>query len=158
MSGDKYAVDWRRRATQYQGLIEQFERVRADLLKRRSKASRFEQLSIDERLEANDRTLKAVREELSVAQAQIERLLLASGAGLHNSQRSPTSAAKPAPSEPSKPLRNVYTAEQFASEILCGHHTTAWVQRMCRVRRIKTVGTRPWLIPMSEALAHINGK
>ena len=155
MSGDKYAVDWRRRATQYQGLIDQFERVRTDLLKRRGKASKAEQVTIDERLEVNDRTLKSVREELSVAQAQIERLLLASGAGLRSRQHS---AAKPKSTQPSQPLRNVYTAEQFATEILCGNHTTAWVQRMCRVRRIKTVGTRPWLIPMSEALTYINGK
>lgn len=55
-------------------------------------------------------------------------------------------------------LRNVYSAEQFASEILCGHHTAKWVQRECRFRRIKTVARRPYLIPQSEAVRFINPK
>ncbi len=158
MAADKYAVDWRRRVTQYKGLVEQFERVRSELLKRRNKASRAEQAAIDERLELNDRTLASVREELTAAEAQVERLLLASGVGLRSRPAASAFAEMPTIAGSKKPLRNVYTAEQFAKEVLGGNHTTAWVQRMCRVRRIKTVGTRPWLIPMSEALTYINGR
>jgi hypothetical protein len=54
-------------------------------------------------------------------------------------------------------LRNVYTVQQFVTEILCGKHSPKWVRRMCRARRIKFVATRPWLIPMSEAIRFING-
>ena len=53
-------------------------------------------------------------------------------------------------------LRNVYSAEQFAGEILCGLHTTKWVQRQCKARRIRVVGRRPYLIPQSEAARFIN--
>jgi hypothetical protein len=54
-------------------------------------------------------------------------------------------------------LRNVYTAEQFASEILCGNRHPKWVQRMCRAKQIKSVARDPWLIPQAEALRFING-
>ena len=53
-------------------------------------------------------------------------------------------------------LRNVYSAEQFAAEILCGHHTAKWVQRQCKARQIRVVGRRPYLIPQSEAARFIN--
>ena len=58
--------------------------------------------------------------------------------------------------KPSKDLRSVYSAEQFAVEILGGHHTAKWVQRQCRERRIRVVGRRPYLIPQSEAVRFIN--
>lgn len=54
-------------------------------------------------------------------------------------------------------IRNIYTAEQFAAEILCGNRSTEWVQDECRAKRIKAVARRPYLIPQSEALRFING-
>ncbi len=53
-------------------------------------------------------------------------------------------------------LRTVYSAEQFATEILQGHRTARWVADECRYKRIKTVGARPWMIPRSEALRFIS--
>jgi len=58
--------------------------------------------------------------------------------------------------QPSQPLRNVYTCEEFAAEILCRNHTAQWVRIQCRAKRIKTVARRPWLIPQSEAARFIN--
>lgn len=55
-------------------------------------------------------------------------------------------------------LRNVYTAEQFATEILCGNRSVEWVQDMCRAKRIKTVARKPYLIPQSEAIRFISPK
>lgn len=60
-------------------------------------------------------------------------------------------------------LRNVYTCEQFAAEILCGQHHPDWVRGQCRrgmKKRggIRTVGKRPWLIPQSEAIRFISPK
>lgn len=55
-------------------------------------------------------------------------------------------------------LRNVYTAEQFAAEILCGNRSVEWVQDQCRAKRIKWVARKPYMIPQSEALRFINGK
>ena len=53
-------------------------------------------------------------------------------------------------------LRNVYSAEQFAAEILCGQRSVEWVQDQCRMRRIKTVARRPWMIPQIEAVRFVN--
>jgi hypothetical protein len=55
-------------------------------------------------------------------------------------------------------LRNVYTCEQFATEVLCGNRSTEWVQDMCKARRIKHVARRPYLIPQSEAVRFITVK
>jgi len=56
---------------------------------------------------------------------------------------------------PNPPLRNVYSVEEFAAEILCGKRGAEWVRIQCRTKRIKTVTRRPWLIPQSEAARFI---
>lgn len=48
-------------------------------------------------------------------------------------------------------LRNVYTCEQFAAEILCGNRSVEWVQDQCAAKKIKWVAKRPYIIPQSEA-------
>ncbi len=53
-------------------------------------------------------------------------------------------------------LRNVYSVEEFRSEVLGGHRTAQWVQQQCRKKRIRTVARRPYLIPQSEAARFIN--
>lgn len=53
-------------------------------------------------------------------------------------------------------LRPVYTAPQFAEEILGGNHTARWVREQCRVFAIKSVGRKPLLIPRSEAQRFMN--
>ena len=58
--------------------------------------------------------------------------------------------------QPTQPLRNVYTCEEFRTEILCGKRTAEWVQDQCRAKRIKTVARKPYLIPQSEAARFIN--
>jgi hypothetical protein len=59
--------------------------------------------------------------------------------------------AVPAPA----PLRNVYTVEQFAAEVLQGNRHANWVRSECKAKRIKAVARRPWLIPQSEAVRFI---
>lgn len=51
------------------------------------------------------------------------------------------------------PLRNVYTAQQFATEVLCGNRSTEWVQDQCAKRNggIRWVARKPYLIPRTEA-------
>ena len=56
------------------------------------------------------------------------------------------------------PLRTVYTAEQFAAEILGGNRTREWVCDQCAAKRIKWVARKPYLIPQSEALRFISPK
>lgn len=53
-------------------------------------------------------------------------------------------------------LRNVYTPEQFASEILCGNRKADWVRDQCKAKKIKAIARHPWLIPQSEAIRFIN--
>ena len=53
-------------------------------------------------------------------------------------------------------LRPVYSAAEFAAEILDGKRSVEWVQDECRAKRIKAVGRRPWLIPQSEAIRFTN--
>lgn len=53
-------------------------------------------------------------------------------------------------------LRNVYTTEQFASDVYCGNRTAEWVRKECRRKRIRTVARHPYLIPQSEALRVIS--
>lgn len=55
-------------------------------------------------------------------------------------------------------LRPVYTARQFADEVLGGNHGPIWVRRQCKRRRISVVARRPYLIPQSEALRFIAPK
>jgi hypothetical protein len=74
MPADKYVL--RRRATKYVTLLAQFERVKADLLKRRATASGAEMAKIEDRLQLNELTLKSVREELRATKEEIERLEL----------------------------------------------------------------------------------
>lgn len=52
-------------------------------------------------------------------------------------------------------LRNVYTCEQFAAEVLEGNRHPNWVRTQCQRKKIKTVAKHPWLIPQSEALRFI---
>lgn len=52
-------------------------------------------------------------------------------------------------------LRNVYTCEEFAKEVLCEKRTANWVRNQCHAKRIKTVGGKPYMIPQSEALRFI---
>lgn len=53
-------------------------------------------------------------------------------------------------------LRNVYTCEQFAAEVLCGNRHPNWVRDQIKKRKIKAMGGKPYMIPMSEALRFIN--
>lgn len=53
-------------------------------------------------------------------------------------------------------LRNVYTVEQFATEVLGGSRLPAWVRKQCRLKEIEVVASRPYLIPQSEAVKFIN--
>ena len=53
-------------------------------------------------------------------------------------------------------LRPVYSVSEFSAEILGGHRSEEWVRIQCKAKRIKTVTTRPYLIPQSEALRFIN--
>lgn len=57
-------------------------------------------------------------------------------------------------------MRKVFSCEEFAAEVLEGKRTVEWVRDECRVRRIKTVRARPYLIPQSEAwkFIHPDGK
>ena len=55
------------------------------------------------------------------------------------------------------PLRNVYTAEQFAAEVLGGNLSAYWVREQVRAKKIKSITRRPVLIPMSEAQRMITG-
>jgi hypothetical protein len=64
-----------------------------------------------------------------------------------------TPATAPAPA-----LRNVYTAEEFAAEILCGNRQPNWVRNQIKARQIKVVASKPYLIPQAEAARFINGK
>jgi hypothetical protein len=56
---------------------------------------------------------------------------------------------------PTSKLRNVYTVEQFAAEILCGNRHANWVRNRCQAKIIKTVTQKPFLIPQSEAMRMI---
>lgn len=53
-------------------------------------------------------------------------------------------------------LRTVYTVEQFAAEILCGHRKPEWVCDQIKARKIKAVTTRPYLISQSEVTRFLN--
>lgn len=55
------------------------------------------------------------------------------------------------------PLRNVYTCEQFATEILCGNRHPNWVRNQIKAKKLKAVSAKPYLLPQSEALRFING-
>lgn len=55
-------------------------------------------------------------------------------------------------------LRNTYSVEQFAAEILSGNRLPAWVRKQCRLGRIKSVARHPYLIPQSEAVRFISPK
>lgn len=55
-------------------------------------------------------------------------------------------------------LRNTYTVEQFAAEVMGGNRKPAWVRKQCRLGRVKAVARRPFLIPQSEALRFIAPK
>lgn len=48
-------------------------------------------------------------------------------------------------------LRSAYSCEEFAAEVLDGKRKPAWVRKECRLRRIRTVARRPFVIPSSEA-------
>lgn len=52
-------------------------------------------------------------------------------------------------------LRNVYSCEQFAAEVLGGLRTAKWVRGQCASRRIRVVARRPFIIPQSEAARFI---
>lgn len=58
--------------------------------------------------------------------------------------------------KPTQTFRNVYTTEQFRTEILCGNRSLEWVQDECKARRIKTVARKPFLIPQSEAIRFVS--
>lgn len=161
MAAERYSADLRRRATQYERLIEQFERVRTDLLKRRTQASDSEGVTIDERLQLNDRTLKSVREELKVAKEEIKRL--ARGGGMRGTTLVTSEIPRPPTVQRTvntrtTALRNVYTVEQFATEILCGNLSADWVRDQIKAKKIKALTKKPVLIPMSEAARFISGK
>jgi hypothetical protein len=52
--------------------------------------------------------------------------------------------------------RPAYSCEEFAAEILDGKRAAKWVRKQCRLKKIVTVGKRPWLIPNSEAQRFIS--
>ena len=55
-------------------------------------------------------------------------------------------------------LKNVYTPKEFGLEVLHGHRSYDWIIEQCKKKKIKTVTTRPYLIPQSEALRFISPK
>jgi hypothetical protein len=55
-------------------------------------------------------------------------------------------------------LKNVYTPEEFAKEILCEHRSAKWVRAQCKAKKIKTVTSRPFLIPQLEAMRFLGQK
>jgi len=65
-----------------------------------------------------------------------------------------STAAQPATTT----LRPVYTAEQFAAEVLAGNRSREWVCDQCAQKRIKSVARKPYLIPQAEAVRFIEGK
>lgn len=54
-------------------------------------------------------------------------------------------------------LRNVYTVQEFAAEILCGKLSVEWVRDQVKAKKIRALSKRPILIPMAEALRFIQG-
>jgi len=56
-------------------------------------------------------------------------------------------------------LRPVYSAKQFAEEVLQGNRCARWVQDQCRFgynKKVKTAPGSPYMIPRSEAERFIN--
>jgi hypothetical protein len=49
-------------------------------------------------------------------------------------------------------FRNVYTADQFSKEILCGNLSAEWVRDQVAAGKIKSVAQRPVLISQVEAM------
>jgi hypothetical protein len=73
-TAQKSMAEWRQIAAQYKSVIAKFERVRANLLKRRRDATDSEKEVIDDRLKRNDRTRESIRLELETAEREINRL------------------------------------------------------------------------------------
>jgi hypothetical protein len=57
-----------------------------------------------------------------------------------------------APAATAPALRNTYTVQQFAAEILCGHLSAEWVRDQIAARKIKALTKRPILISQGEAM------
>ena len=55
-------------------------------------------------------------------------------------------------------LRNAYTTDEFAVEVLAGKRKPEWVRKQCRLGKIKTTGKRPFMIPQAEAVRFIGGQ
>ena len=70
----KDIAEWERRVDQYKEIIAKFEKVKADLLKRRQGAADSVLVLIEERSNLNDRMLQSMRQGMEAAQDELRRL------------------------------------------------------------------------------------